>query len=80
VDGGYTITGQVKNSGAKTSYSVEVSGTLYDASGVPVGCEHTPPVNLTPNQTRDFSISYPIYWREYDDVAYYRLRVAGDLP
>ena len=78
----YSIIGQVRNDGNQRSNSVYVSGTLYTASGVPVGCNHVK-VNsndLTPGQISSFSIKYLGYYRDYSDVAYYRLRVAGEMP
>jgi hypothetical protein len=78
----YNIIGQVRNGGNQRSNSVTVSGTLYNASDVPVGCSHVK-VNsndLTPGQISSFSIKYLGYYRDYNDVAYYTLRVAGDLP
>jgi hypothetical protein len=80
--GDYDIIGQVKNSGDQPSNAVRVSGTLFNAYGVPVGCENVR-VNsddLDPGQTSAFSIKYLGYYRDYVDVTDYQLRVAGDLP
>jgi hypothetical protein len=81
-NGDYKVIGQVRNTGNQRSNSVYVGGTLYNASGVPVGCEHAH-VNsndLDPNQVSSFEIKYLGYYRSYNDVANYKLRVAGDLP
>jgi len=79
--GAYDITGQVRNDGNQHSTSVGVSGTLYNVYGVPVGCEHKV-VNsdLAPGQASSFSINFSSYYRSYNDVTSYKLRVAGDLP
>jgi uncharacterized protein (UPF0332 family) len=82
VNGDYDIFGQVKNYGDQRSNSVSVSGTLYDSAGAPVGCEYGTVIgnNLDPGQTSGFEINYSGYYRNYKDVAYYKLRVAGQLP
>jgi len=80
--GDYDITGQVRNDGTQLSRSVGVNGTLYNVSNVPVGCVHSY-VNsndLYPGQTSAFAIKYWGFYRDYHDVSYYKLRVAGDLP
>jgi hypothetical protein len=80
-NGAYDITGQVRNAGNQHSISVGVSGTLYNGTGVPVGCEHlviSP--DLAPGQTSSFALNFSSYYRSYNDVTNYRLRVAGDLP
>jgi hypothetical protein len=81
-DGSYIINGQVRNNGKLSSNLVSVSGTLYNVSGMPVGCEHAivNSTNLNPGQVSSFAINFLGYWRDYKDVTYYRLRVAGDLP
>jgi hypothetical protein len=81
-DGSYVINGQVRNDGNLLSNIVSVSGTLYNASAVPVGCEHATvnSTNLNPNQTSSFAINFQVYYRNYIDVTNYRLRVAGNLP
>jgi hypothetical protein len=81
LSGAYTVEGQVKNNGSQLSNSVMVGGTLYNSSGIAVGCEHsTGTINLNPGQTSNFTINFSEYWRNYNDVAYYKLRVAGELP
>ena len=80
--GDYDITGQVRNDGTLHSLSVGVSGTLYNVSAVPVGCVHAyvNSTDLNPGQASAFAIKYWGFYRDYHDVTYYRLRVAGDLP
>jgi hypothetical protein len=80
--GDYDIIGQVRNSGNQRSNSVGVSGTLYNSSGIPVGCEHinVNSTNLDPGQISSFALKFLGYYRNYSDVAYYKLRVAGALP
>jgi hypothetical protein len=78
----YNILGQVRNDGNQSSNSVGVSGTLYNISGVPVGCNSTyvNSTDLAPGQISSFGIKYLGNYRDYVDVTNYRLRVAGDLP
>jgi len=73
---------QVWNNGNLAAKNVAVSGTLYNRSGQPVGCKHAyvSSVNLNPGQSSSFSIDYLGYYRDYNDVTSYRLRVAGDRP
>jgi hypothetical protein len=77
-NGSYQIIGQVRNDGNQYPTSVGVSGTLYNAAAVPVGCSHDPKAGLNPGQVSSFLIYF--WWRDYVDVTNYRLRVAGDLP
>ncbi len=81
-DNGYRITGQARNSGNQRSNNVGVSGTLYNVSGVPVGCENAfvESRDLLPGQTSSFQIDFLRYYRDYQDVNNYKLRIAGDLP
>jgi hypothetical protein len=76
----YDIVGQVRNDGNQRSTKVGVSGTLYNASGVPVGCNHASIADLDPGQISSFAINFLSYYRDYKDVSYYRLRVADDMP
>jgi len=80
--GDYDITGQVRNDGSQRSLSVGVNGTLYNVSSMPVGCVHTyvNSTNLDPGQTSAFAIKYWGFYRDYHDVSFFKLRVAGDLP
>jgi hypothetical protein len=77
-NGYYKIIGQVRNEGNQHPTSVGVSGTLYNVSGVPVGCGHVNSAGLDPGQISSFGIDF--WGRDYNDVTNYRLRVAGDLP
>jgi hypothetical protein len=81
-DNGYKIIGQARNNGNQRSNNVGVSGTLYNVSGVPVGCENTfvESTDLLPGQISSFAINFLGYYRNYNDVTDYRLRVAGALP
>jgi hypothetical protein len=76
----YIINGQVRNNGILRSKNVGVSGTLYNASGVPVGCEHSTvnTTNIDPGQSSSFIINF--LGRDYIDVTNYKLRVTGDIP
>jgi hypothetical protein len=77
-NGEYRIIGQVRNDGNQNPTSVGLSGTLYNVAGVPVGCGHVNNAGLDPGQASSFRIDF---WdRNYNDVTYYRLQVAGDLP
>jgi hypothetical protein len=62
--------------------NVTVSATVYNASGVPVGCEYdaVDQTSLNPGQTTSFTVNYYSFYRDYADVTSYRLRVAGELP
>ncbi len=81
-NGSYNLIGQVWNNGNLTAKNVAVSGTLYNRSGQPVGCKHAyvSSVNLNPGQSSSFAIDFLGYYRDYNDVTSYRLRVAGDRP
>ena len=59
-----------------------MSGTVYNSSGVPVGCNYAAvnSTDLEPGQISSFDIKYLSYYRDYIDVTNYKLRVAGDLP
>jgi hypothetical protein len=76
----YDIVGQVRNDGNQRSSKGGVSGTLYNASGVPLGCNHVSSTDLDPGQISSFAINFLSYYRDYKDVSYYRLRVADDMP
>ena len=81
--GDYNITGWVRNDGSSSSYNVSVGGTLYNAVGIPVGCEYIyvgeSDVDLDPGEINPFALNYSGLIRDYYDVHHYRLRVAGDL-
>jgi hypothetical protein len=76
---GYHITGQVRNDHGSHVSMVQPVGTLYDAAGKVVGCEYTnvDGFNLNPGQTASFEIKYD--WRNYSDVASFRVQVGGYL-
>ena len=81
-DDSFEIIGQVRNNGNLRSNDVSVSGTLYNIHNEPVGCELSvvESTNLNPGQVSSFKIDYIKYYRLYNDVNSYKLRVAGDLP
>ena len=81
-NGGYSLSGLVRNDWNQRSNNVTVSGTLYNSLGEPVGCDYDyiTNINLNPSETSPFVISYSGYFRDYIDVLYYKLRVAGSLP
>jgi hypothetical protein len=81
-DNGYRITGQVRNDGNLRSNNVDVGGTLYNNEGIPIGCEDgdIESGDLLPGQISSFQIDFLSYFRDYQDVNNYQLRVAGDLP
>jgi hypothetical protein len=80
--GDYSISGLVRNDGNQKSNNVSVSGTLYNSSGIPIGCDwnYITNTNLNPGETSPFVIDYSGYFRDYADVFFYKLRVAGSLP
>ena len=80
--GDYDITGQVRNNSTLLSKNVGVSGTLYNISGQPVGCDYNyiNGKDLNPGQTSSFTINFLGYFRNYYDVTNYKLRVSGELP
>ena len=81
-DGDYDIIGQVRNDGNNISTYVDVGATVYNSNNVPVGCEHAyvNSTDLNPGQISSFSINFWGYYRNYNDVTHYTLRVKGDLP
>jgi hypothetical protein len=81
-NGDYDIIGQVRNHGDQRSTYVNVGSTLYNVSGVPVGCAnaYVNSTDLDPGQISSFAMNFWGYYRDYSDVTYYRLRVAGHLP
>lgn len=77
-DGDYKIVGQVRNDhGSRVEY-VSPVGTLYNSSGIVVGCDYTyvNSTHLDPGQVSAFRIDY--YGRDYGDVVLYRLQVDGN--
>lgn len=76
--GWYEIVGQVRNShGSRVEY-VSPVGTVYNASGVVIGCDFTyvNSTHLDPNQTSSFTMTFT--GRDFVDVASYRLQVDGN--
>ena len=76
--GWYEIIGQVRNDhGTRVEY-VSPVGTLYNVSGIVIGCDFTyvNATHLDPNQTSSFKMTF--VGRDYADVASYRLQVDGN--
>ena len=76
--GWYKIIGQVRNDhGTRVEY-VSPVGTVYNASGVVVGCDFTyvNSTHLDPGQTSSFEMTFT--GRDYVDVTSYRLQIDGD--
>ena len=76
--GWYEIIGQVRNDhGTRVEY-VSPVGTLYNVSGIVIGCDFTyiNATHLDPNQTSSFKMTF--VGRDYADVASYRLQVEGN--
>jgi len=76
--GWYEIIGQVRNNhGTRVEY-VSPVGTVYNASGVVVGCDFTyvNSTHLDPGQTSSFEMTFS--GRDYADVTSYRLQVDGN--
>jgi hypothetical protein len=82
VSGDYNIYGSIVNEGSQPSYNVSVGGTLYKASDEPIGCAYfdVDPIDLNPGELGLYDLYFPGSDREYGEPAYYRLRVAGDVP
>ncbi|PWB52280.1 MAG: hypothetical protein C3F13_12195, partial [Anaerolineales bacterium] len=79
--GSYSLFGQIWNDGNQIASNVYVSGTLYNNSGLPVGCQYAfVKQSMAPGEASLFKINFPGYIRDYNDVTRYRLRVVGDLP
>ena len=73
--GYYEIIGQVRNDhGSRVEY-VQPVGTLYNDSGIVVGCDFTyvDSTDLNSGQTSPFTMLF--VWRDYVDVTSYRLQV-----
>lgn len=76
-DNRYRILGQIRNDHTTRVDFVKAIGTLYDSSGVPVGCssDYVSATNLEPGQTSAFEMLYT--YRDYSDVVQYRLLADG---
>jgi len=75
--GWYDITGQVRNDHGTRVEDILLVGTLYDASGTVMDCDYTylDAFYLDPGQASPFEMTF--FWRDYADVASYRLQVDG---
>ena len=75
--GWYDIIGQIRNDSGSTIDYVQTTGTLYNASGIVIGCDYTYTNNTTliPGQISGFDIMFS--GRDYTDVADYRIQVDG---
>ena len=76
--GWYTILGLVRNDhGTRVEY-VSPVGTVYNASGVVIGCNYTyvNSTHLDPGQTSSFDMTFS--GRDYADVTSYQLQVDGN--
>jgi len=78
-NGSYRILGFVRNDNDFRVTSVQPIATLYDASGVVAGCSYTyvSSTNLDPGQSSSFELGFSGYYRDYSDVASYRIQVDG---
>jgi hypothetical protein len=77
--GWYRVAGQVRNDHSAVVKSVQVVGTVYNASGAVAGCWwdlSTDPADLNPSQVGAFEITFS--GRNYSDAAFYRLQADGD--
>lgn len=52
--------GQLTNDDTATFTDVLIVGVFKDANGNPIGASQTELDSITPNQTEDFSVSYPV--------------------
>ncbi|MBC8255283.1 MAG: hypothetical protein H8E35_14820, partial [Ardenticatenia bacterium] len=75
--GWYEIGGQVRNDHGSRVEQVRAAGTLYNGSGVVVGCgfAYVDSTHLDPGQTSAFEMGF--YGRDYADVTAYRLQADG---
>jgi hypothetical protein len=73
----YEIIGLVRNDDEVTVKYVKLLGTLYDASGKVIGCNHTyvNSTDLIPGQSSSFTLGFG--GRDYSDVSTWRLQVDG---
>lgn len=74
----YKILGQVRNDHGTEVRYVHPVGTLYDAVGTVIGCDHAYPTDphLNPGQISSFQIRFDR--RGYADVTSYRVQVDGN--
>jgi hypothetical protein len=78
-DDSYSILGFIRNDNDFQVESVQPIVTLYDASGTVVGCSYTyvSSTDLDPGQSSSFEMRFSGYYRDYADVATYRVQVNG---
>ncbi len=76
-NGYYSILGMVRNENSFKVTSVNVVGTLYDASGRAVGCgaSYVNSYDIDPGQSSAFK--FDISGRDFSDVVNYRLQADG---
>ncbi len=76
-NGYYKILGMVRNDNSFKVTSVNVVGTLYDASGRAVGCSssYVNSYDIDPGQSSAFKINFSD--RDFSDVVDYRLQAVG---
>ena len=79
-DGSYRILGFVRNDNDVRVRYVQPVVTLYDASGTVVGCSYTyvNSTHLEPGQSSSFELTFSGWYRDYADVASYRIQVDGN--
>lgn len=75
--GWYDITGQVRNDHGTRVEDIFLVGALYDAFGAIIDCDYayTDAFYLDPGQASYFELMFS--WRDYANVASYRLQVDG---
>jgi hypothetical protein len=76
--GWYEIIGMVRNDGGVRVNYVSPIGTLYNVSGIVIGCDFTfvSSTDLLPGQSSSFDMTF--LGRNYNDVASYSVQVDGD--
>jgi hypothetical protein len=76
-NGTYQILGFVRNTQAESVKYVQITATLYNPAGVPIGCDftYTSSDTIMPGQTSSFSLTkYGDFWLR---VASYSLQTDG---
>jgi hypothetical protein len=79
-NGSYGILGFARNDNDVQVRYVQLIVTLYNTSGTVVGCGYTSvnSTHLDPGQSSSFELTFSGYYRDYADVASYRMQVDGD--
>ena len=79
-DGSYRILGFVRNDNDVRVRYVRPIATLYNASGTVVECSYTyvNSTHLDPGQSSSFELTFSGWYRDYADVASYRIQVDGN--